>query len=388
VTRPLRVLMTADTVGGVFTYALDLTRALAPLDVEVVLATMGRLPTREQRRAMAAIRNLTVVESSYRLEWMDDPWEDVARAGGFLLDLERRYAPDIVHLNGYAHAGLPFRAPVLVVAHSCVLSWWRAVKSEPAPERYAQYRDRVRAGLMQADHVVAPTQAMLRALERHYGRLPRASVIANGCDPTAFWPREKRPYVAAAGRMWDEAKNLETLDRAARALPWPVRIAGEAAAPEGSGAGERKAVGATMLGQLPRSAVAELLGHASVYAFPARYEPFGLSVLEAAASGCALVLSDIASFRELWEGAALFVAPNDERALADAIHALIADPSLREVLARRARFSARRFDLPTFANRYRTRYDELVATVKQERGESITLRAPRSPSILPLALMK
>lgn len=386
--RPLRVLMTTDTVGGVFTYALDLTRALAPLGVEVVLATMGRLPTREQRRAMASLRNLTVVESSYRLEWMDDPWEDVARAGSFLLDLERRFAPDVVHLNGYVHAGLPFRAPVLVVAHSCVLSWWHAVKREAAPDRYAPYRDRVRAGLMQADRVVAPSQAMLRALERHYGRLSRASVIANGCDSTAFWPREKRPYVAAAGRMWDEAKNLETLDRAARALPWPVRIAGEASAPEGSGAGARQAVGATMVGHLSRNALAELLGHATVYAFPARYEPFGLSVLEAAASGCALVLSDIASFRELWEGAALFVPPNDERALADAIQALIADPSLREALARRARFAARRFDLPTFARRYRASYDELVATCASERRESITLRAPRSPSILPLALTK
>ena len=40
----------------------------------------------------------------------------------------------------------------------------------------------------------------------------------------------------------------------------------------------------------------------------ALYEPFGLAVLEAAQAGCALVLSDIPTFRELWDGAALFVA--------------------------------------------------------------------------------
>ena len=42
--------MTADCVGGVWTYALDLADALAPHGVEVQLATMGRLPDAEQRR--------------------------------------------------------------------------------------------------------------------------------------------------------------------------------------------------------------------------------------------------------------------------------------------------------------------------------------------------
>ena len=35
--------------------------------------------------------------------------------------LERRLRPDVVHLNGYTHGALPWRAPVLVVGHSCVL---------------------------------------------------------------------------------------------------------------------------------------------------------------------------------------------------------------------------------------------------------------------------
>ena len=38
----MKILMTADTVGGVWTYALELAGALAPHGVEVALATMGR----------------------------------------------------------------------------------------------------------------------------------------------------------------------------------------------------------------------------------------------------------------------------------------------------------------------------------------------------------
>jgi glycosyltransferase involved in cell wall biosynthesis len=71
------------------------------------------------------------------------------------------------------------------------------------------------------------------------------------------------------------------------------------------------------------------LSRAAIYALPARYEPFGLSVLEAALRGCALALGDIDSLRENWDGAAAFVDPADPDALAAAINGLIADPARR-----------------------------------------------------------
>src|SRR5438067_10680275 len=111
--------MTADTVGGVFSYAIDLARALAPHGVRVALATMGGPLSVAQRREA---EGLTVFESAYRQEWMDDPWEDVTRAGDWLLGLEARLCPSIVHVNGLVHPALHFRAPTLAVVHSCVLS--------------------------------------------------------------------------------------------------------------------------------------------------------------------------------------------------------------------------------------------------------------------------
>jgi glycosyltransferase involved in cell wall biosynthesis len=83
--------------------------------------------------------------------------------------------------------------------------------------------------------------------------------------------------------------------------------------------------------------MAEQFARAAVYALPARYEPFGQSVLEAALAGCALVLGDIPSLRELWEGVALFVPPDDPGALRAALESLIRDPSLRARLATDAR---------------------------------------------------
>ena len=102
-----RVLMTADAVGGVWDYALQLAEGLGVRGAAVTLATMGPRPGDDQRAAARAIPSLRLLESEYRLEWADDPWDDVARAGSWLLDLEAHVQPDIVHLNGYAHGSLP-----------------------------------------------------------------------------------------------------------------------------------------------------------------------------------------------------------------------------------------------------------------------------------------
>ena len=171
--------MTADTVGGVWCYAVELIRALEPHGVEVLLATMGEPVSPEQRKEIAGLENVELAESSYKLEWMDDPWRDVAAAGEWLLELESHFAPDVIHLNGYAHGALPWSAPAIVVGHSCVLSWWEAVKGEPAPACWNEYREAMRRGLQAADHVIAPTGAMLNSMVEHYGPFAGARIIPN-----------------------------------------------------------------------------------------------------------------------------------------------------------------------------------------------------------------
>lgn len=355
--------MSADTVGGVWTYALELARALAPRGAAVALATMGAPLSPAQRAEAEAAPNLSLFESAHKLEWMDDPWEEVAAAGEWLLGLERQLRPEVVHLNGYAHAALPWSAPTVVVGHSCVLSWWEAVKGEAAPARWGRYAEAVRRGLRAADLVITPTAAMLHALERHYGPLGEARVIANGRDPARFAPRPKEPFVLSAGRLWDEAKNVAAVAAAARELAWPVLVAGEAARPEGDPdpAGLRLD-NLTLLGRLAPAALAEVMGRAAIYALPAHYEPFGLSALEAGLAGCALVLGDIPSLREVWGDAALFVPPADAEALRRALSRLIADDALRDDLARRARARALGYGPSRMARGYLERYSSLART--------------------------
>jgi glycogen synthase len=353
----MKILMTADTVGGVWTYALELARALSCHGVSVVLATMGAPVSTQQRAEAATVPDLKIHAGDFKLEWMNNPWDDVRRAGEWLLELEDRVRPDVVHLNGFAHGALPWRAPTLMVGHSCVLSWWEAVKGVPAPAHWDRYRSEVTRGLHRASLVVAPTRAMLTALEKHYGALARKRVISNGRDAAHFAPRPKESFVLTAGRMWDEAKNLSVLEAVAPHLSWPVYVAGDDTHPEG---GRIHTRGVRLLGRLSSSQLAERLGRAAIYALPARYEPFGLSALEAALSECALVLGDIPSLREVWGDAATFVQPNDAPAVRRALQTLIADKELRSRKAEQARLRALEYTPRRMAQSYLEAYCDLV----------------------------
>ena len=319
---------------------------------------MGPEPSAEQKSAALDLPALVLECKPFRLEWMESPWEDVTSAGEWLLELEAQHGPQIVHVNGYAHAARDFRAPVLIVAHSCVATWFRAVKNEPLPARFGEYRRAVMAGLAAADGVVSPTRAMLDALEREYRHLPRASVIPNGMtlESSAGDELQKSPVILAAGRLWDEAKNVAALEAIADRLSWPVRIAGQTTSPNGR---RFSAGAATLLGFLDAAAMKQELRRAAIFAHPARYEPFGLSVLEAAHAGCALVLGDIPTLREVWGDAALYVTPDDHEALRTALSLVIANEPLRRALGTRASARAAEHSAERMGRSYLTAYRAL-----------------------------
>src|SRR6476619_4388959 len=146
-------------------------------------------------------------------------------------------------------------------------------------------------------------------------------------------------------------------------LPWPIRVAGDVDHPDGrseevtSQTAEQRT---KWLGKLSEAQMADWFGRASIYALPAKYEPFGLSVLEAALSGCALVLGDIPSLRENWNGAALFVPPDDADALERASTELIGNERLRNGLAGSAMGRALAFTPERMAAGYLCAYHQLL----------------------------
>ncbi len=326
--------MTTDTVGGVWNFTLTLARALP---FEVHIATMGRKLSAAQRLEIA---DFAFYESEFPLEWMPNPWRGVERAGEWLLWLEKEIQPDLIHHNTLPLAHLPFAAPGIVTVHSCVWSWWEAVKGGSAPAEWDEYRTRVTRSLRAADQVITPSATMQAAVQRWYG--VKASVIPNFAKRSSL-PCVKEPLIFAAGRAWDEAKNLNALVDLMPKLSWPVHIAGEG----------------SELGHLSAAEMDRWYARAAIYAWPAKYEPFGLSVLEAAQHGCCLVLGDIPSLRENWDGAAHFVSTGE--GLVSTIELLIADAELRREYSERAKQRSGRFSEMSTAKAYSAAYQQVLS---------------------------
>lgn len=349
----MRVLMTSDTVGGVWTYAVELARAMT--GGQFVLAVLGGgRPTAAQLRQLPA--NIKLVTNESRLDQAEAPWADAGRTAEWLLELERQEAPDLVHLNGYAHGALPFRAPKLVVGHSCALTWSKALNHDYEPELWAHYRATVSAGLRGADFVVASSLAMLDALHQHYDFSTPARVIYNGLStqgPSIRSTAGERPVVLAIGERSDAARNIETVIEAVPLIHAPVTIAGA----------------------LEREEMKDAMDDASIYLSPALYDPFGESTLQAAQSACALVLGDIPSVREIWHDAALFAPPMDALRIAQQVNSLLSNPYLRDDMAHRARRRAAEFTPQRMAGDYQLLYRLLQL-------ETIRVKSPSSDEAL------
>jgi glycosyltransferase involved in cell wall biosynthesis len=238
--------------------------------------------------------------------------------------------------------------PVLLTVHSCVLTWWRAVHGVDAPPAWGRYRALAEAALARADLLSTPSCALLDALRSVYGRLPPARVVHNG-RAVNVEPGPRERLVVSVGRIWDQGKNARLLAAAAPSIGAPVCLIGP-----GAVAGVRCA------GPLPDAEVQRWLARAAVFAEPARYEPFGLAALEAALAGCALVLGDIPSLREVWGAAATYVAPDDHLALAQAVNSLLDDGGRRHEAARAARRRAARYTAAAMAGRYLELYEQLA----------------------------
>jgi glycosyltransferase involved in cell wall biosynthesis len=360
----MHILLTADTVGGVWTYAQELVTGLVHRGMQVTLVSFGEIPEPSQTRWTEGLRGLDFRPTPFRLEWMQDAAADIEASSDYLLNIIHETEPDVVHSNQFCYGALDIDVPKIVTAHSDVVGWWNAVYGEDPPQSdwSCWYREIVSRGLEGAHAVIAPSHWMLRQIETHYGAPKSGSVVYNGRSPQLFNPHAaKEDHVVSIGRLWDEGKQVSLL--ACQDLRCPVTIAGAVEPPgmEASRTLQQCSESIELKQKLSFGQVRSLMARASIYAATSRYEPFGLAPLEAALSRCAIVANDIPSFRELWGQTALYFHTNDSDDLRHKIADLRADPMLRRQYAELAYQRARRlFSADRMVDEYLAVYHSLV----------------------------
>ena len=361
----MHILVTADTLGGVWTYTRELVTGLVHSGERVTLVSFGDIPTPAQTRWMHGLANLDYRPTAFKLEWMMDSEADMLASTQYLEALIQETKPDLLHFSQFYYGALECDVPRVVVAHSDVVSWWMAVhrKSPPETEWLRWYRQVVARGLSEATVVVAPSRWMLEQIELHYGKLAARSVIHNGRTATLFNPHmSKEENIVTVGRLWDSGKNVALLLR--QEMPAPVQIVGSDRHPELQSralAAESIRPNVHLDREQDERQIVQTLARAGIYAATSQYEPFGLAPVEAALSRCAIVASDIASFRELWNGAAIFFRNNNAESLFHALASLERDPGLRQAQGNLAyRHARQHFTAERMVHGYMNLYQSLV----------------------------
>lgn len=357
----MRVLMTADTVGGVWTFAHELACGLLERDCCVLLVSFGRAPSAWRRKECESLRkrfgrHFRYVPSEIGLEWMEDNAEVFAHGAALLEHEAAVFAPDMLHSNQFCYGAVEMDLARVVTAHSDVFSWAKACRKEPLADTpwLRNYVAQVQAGLRAADAVAAPTQWMLNAVGENFELSQERVVIPNGraVPPSFNRPRELR--AVTAGRLWDEAKGTSLLSDVTS--PIPIAIAGESHFQKAQGVQDIGA--ARLLGQLSQLEVMELFRDSAIYVCPSVYEPFGLSALEAARCGCAVVARDIPSLREVWGDAALFF--DSSESLSGILGELAGDPQLLTAARRRSFERSLFFSRERMVERYLMLFEQVL----------------------------
>ena len=195
---------------------------------------MGAPLSPSQARAATVSTDLECSESSLKLEWMQDPWIDVERAGDWLLTLENDLQPG----SGAFERLLP-RGSAVECAASGRWALLCAVVVAQCEGRKRPRRSARGTGvpsqrdLRAADAVVAPSRAMMEQLQRYYGPLPSTAVIANGRDDATLPSGGERAVYPGGRPRLGRGEEHWILAACGAAVDWPICVAGDARHPEG-----------------------------------------------------------------------------------------------------------------------------------------------------------
>jgi glycogen synthase len=366
----VHVLVTSDTLSGAWTYSRELVTGLVTRGVRVTLVSFGEIPLPEHTSWMDHLHGLEYRPTAFRLEWMQEAEEDLAESSAFLASLVREVRPDVLHLNQFCYGNLDVDVPRVVMAHGDLLTWDEAVQErKPRAGRPTKwYHETVVRGILGADAVVTPSSWMLDQVRACYVRPQRGMVIYPGRNPIFFNPYvNKEDCVLAVGRLVDASKQVSLLTQ--HVHPVPVCIVGaEHTVPVPRipiRADVKIATDDTSVairGPQTEAQLRALYSRAAIYAATARYEPLGMTALEAAFSRCAIVANDIPCFREIWGDAALYFRTNDAASLAENIRKLNEDRPMRRGYAELAYTRAReRFTTKRMIEEYLQLYRSLIS---------------------------
>lgn len=356
----MRLLITTDTVGGVWRFGIELVEGLLEAGESVSLVSFGRVPSRSQLLECERLtdrwnRTFHYTASEAPLEWMQHNGRSYQEGLEVLEQAVHAFRTELLHSNQYCYAAADLGVPTIVTAHSDVLSWGEACRGGNLDdsEWLQSYCTLVQRGLDSAAAITAPTQWMLRNLARHFDLPGQRRIIANGLALPSTPAYRRNLQAVTAGRLWDEAKDISLLNSVQSHIP--LAIAGPT---DCDGAEAVVIPNAQYCGELTQEQLLGLFSSSAIYLCTSRYEPFGLAPVEAGLCGCAVVARDIEPLREVWGDAAAYFT--DAQDLSNVLNSFAEDPARLHYQQQCSTARARQFTRERMVTEYRALYASVL----------------------------
>ena len=375
--RPLRVLLVSweyppVMYGGLGRHVDALSRYLAAAGHDVVVLTQAPAGTGSTLsvdvghgrvvRVVRAVLGVDVpdvhTDTEAFVRMLQPALVEAARL------LPEHWTPDVVHAHDWVVAGAgvaltaSLRCPLVVTLHATETG----LHHGHLATEFSRWRHGVECGLAaDADRVIVCSREMRSEVTSGLGaEKGRVVVVPNGVDrgawaTTASQRSDARrtlgvgdaPLVVLVGRLEYEKGGHDAIEALHRVrAPAHLALVGEGARRDdlqalarGLGLGDR----VHMPGRLADGQVAAVVASADVALVPSRYEPFGLVALEAMAAGTPVVASATGGLRDVVTDGVTgrLVPPGTPGALAEAIDALLDDPTASRAVTTRAAAAVR-----------------------------------------------
>lgn len=350
--RVRRVLIAADVRNSEWLYAEELTGGLSMLGTDVCFAALGSFLSPSQRAVLKRYRGVQVVEANYELP-VTQRWEknnDSQYSFEFLPKIAEQQRVDIAHLANCGYAAQSWPVPTVAVTHpfdSLIISSANDVNA-----------GLLRRGLRNVSAVAAPSSAVFDLVSQKCGQALPGGPVYLGFSSPLYEPGAKQDFIMANAGTVQQSERLHRFSKIGKRTKWPVFVAGDFAA---DWLQARDLRGLTTLGYLRQESLARWYSRAQFILSPLPDTSLDYSVIHAALCGCVPVLADLPESREVWEGAAVLVAPDDLEQFASIIDYYSARPAERRRLQIRARNRALCYSRERMARKYYGLYQRLLA---------------------------
>ncbi|MGH9122355.1 MAG: glycosyltransferase, partial [Acidimicrobiales bacterium] len=355
--------------GGIGRYAAQLATImprLYPADEVLPFVARHSLPQVAAAMEAAGMPGLEPIVLPWPRQVLYEAW---VRYGQPRLSLGAKELAEIDLVHAPSLAVPPRgRMPLVVSAHDAAAELFPQAFTKRGREFH---RRGLAAAAARADLVLTGTQAAADEITSLSAVRPeQVRVTPYGVEPGVAVPTPRLPggrYVLWVGSS-EPRKGLHTLLTAMAALR--AKGAGADLVLAGyTGWGEdsvdpavRSALGDSLvtLGVVTEGELWALYAGATLFAFPSLHEGFGLPVLEAMSQGVPVVCSDLPALREVGGEACVRFLAGDAAALAEAIGALLADPTEAGVVGERGRKRSRAFSAEAAMRGVRAAYAEVL----------------------------